>query len=816
MNETIEIHHVKVSIMLKRVMWMIAGAVAFYAVVGSLVLPRFLELDQKMVSEFAEGYPGAHLSIGSAMFNPFTAELHLQRVTLVDPYGLELLKVGELYADIEPFQLRRERITVRQLTLSDVQVRVAQFRDGRWSCAAQTAVQGTESAEAAYFYQLVLPGTRLEGLEADLEGHRITLGPLWLDAPRVSVTRVQPFGTPAAVEATVPEPESAAPWRLDMGRVTVASGVSEFHDFNIPGAAYSIQDKIGIVIDGISSDAKSTMRYDVAMRLDGSGSLEGNGTLRHTPLQHRGRLKIDRLPLKPGASYLKRFTYALLDSGSLSLDLNASFDATPEGNRLEIVGSHALNDIRLIDTRDNTTLMSLREVRAEPVRFTLDPDALEIGTVTIDGFHASVKHTEKVGWNVATLVKASQAQEQPVPEANATKGRHFAAKIGKIVLKDNGVDLSDSTLTPPFHTSLSGLEGSISGISSDLSGRSRMSLEGVVDRYGTLGMSADLAAARPARYTEATLRMRNLDMSRFTPYAVKFVGRKIDGGKLFLDLDYKVENSGLDGRNGVKIKKVALGDAVESPDAVSLPLDLAVALLEDREGVIAAKMPVQGNLDDPDFKYGAAVWKAVFNILSNAATAPFRFLGSMLGIEGERLKAVSFACGSNRLAPSERETLDLLATALTERPGLVLEAAGRYDAASDGAVLRMQRAEALLYAEGREPGDTAADAKRLEKLLGDALAPEALEQLRDELQERHSEEVAYHAAYRQALMEHLATQQQIAPEVLIALARDRGTAVREYLLGKGVSADQLRIPEPMKAEEAVDGRVEIPLGIGAH
>lgn len=50
-----------------------------------------------------------------------------------------------------------------------------------------------------------------------------------------------------------------------------------------------------------------------------------------------------------------------------------------------------------------------------------------------------------------------------------------------------------------------------------------------------------------------------------------------------------------------------LGDRVDGPDAVKLPVKLGVALLKDRNGIIDLELDVEGRLDDPSFSIGRAV-----------------------------------------------------------------------------------------------------------------------------------------------------------------------------------------------------------------
>ena len=84
------------------------------------------------------------------------------------------------------------------------------------------------------------------------------------------------------------------------------------------------------------------------------------------------------------------------------------------------------------------------------------------------------------------------------------------------------------------------------------------------------------------------------------------------------------------------LNQVELGEKVESPDALDLPLELAIAILKDSKGVIDIGLPVSGDLDDPQFDYGAVIGKAVGNLLGGIVTAPFRALGALFGGSGDK------------------------------------------------------------------------------------------------------------------------------------------------------------------------------------
>lgn len=76
---------------------------------------------------------------------------------------------------------------------------------------------------------------------------------------------------------------------------------------------------------------------------------------------------------------------------------------------------------------------------------------------------------------------------------------------------------------------------------------------------------------------------------------------------------------------------------------------LAVGLLKDRRGRIDIDLPVRGDLNEPDFRYGRVVLNALVNLITKVATSPFSALGGLVGGGGEDLQFIEFTAGSEDL-----------------------------------------------------------------------------------------------------------------------------------------------------------------------
>ena len=76
--------------------------------------------------------------------------------------------------------------------------------------------------------------------------------------------------------------------------------------------------------------------------------------------------------------------------------------------------------------------------------------------------------------------------------------------------------------------------------------------------------------------------------------------------------------------------------------------------------------PSAGGLDDPQFSVAPIIWKVVMNLITKAATSPFKLLGALVG-GGEELSYVDFEPGTARLLKGETNKISKLTKALVER-----------------------------------------------------------------------------------------------------------------------------------------------------
>ena len=548
----------------------------------------------------------------------------------------------------------------------------------------------------------------------------------------------------------------------------------------------------------LSSTLLAPITYTFRGIVDGA-RIANEGSLTLSPFHAQGTLSLSHPNLPYYGPYLAPFFYGIFAKGTLELQSAYTAD---EKFTLSTNSSFSLHDIAIHDPT-NTPLIRWKTLQTKELRLHTAPFSLHVSGVSLTEPYASLHIYSDMRTNVGALFP--QTSDQAPKETSAP----LEVTLSRMGLEKGVVDFKDDSLPLPFATQIHSLKGTLSTVDFTSTQPSKLALTGAVDQYGYVQIDGEMLPFDLANHIDIGVLFKNIDLTRLSPYSGKFVGYAISDGRLDLDLGYKVRRRALQGSNTVVLQTLTLGERIESPEALNLPLNLAIALLKDRNGRIDLNLPVHGDLNDPQFSYGAIIWRAVTNLLTNIITSPFRLLGSLLGIDGETLKAIDFDAGVATLLPSEQEKMVHYRKILEERPQLRLNITGTYHTARDTAALQEAKAQARIEAELKK-------GKAYEEILTawfhEAFSKEAFEAV----QKAHTKERALDkAGFHEALLDALKKSIAIPDQELHALADARGRALMEALKEAGVDPQKLTLKEPTEAQVRSERWIETVVEVGA-
>ncbi|WP_297484202.1 DUF748 domain-containing protein, partial [Sulfurimonas sp.] len=362
-----------------------------------------------------------------------------------------------------------------------------------------------------------------------------------------------------------------------------------------------------------------------------------------------------------------------------------------------------------------------------------------------------------------------------------------------------------------FKTNIHNLNGVIYSFTNMKGEHTLINLHGDIDKYGSTRIQGSIDGLNPKKFTDINMNFKNLDLTTMSGYSAEFAGYEIDSGKLFLDLGYDIRDAKLKASNSIVIKKIELGNEVKDENVTHLPLGFVVGLLEDDKGVIDIDMPIDGDVDKPDFKYGKLVWNTFTNLITRAVTAPFKFLGAMLGIKSEDLEYVAFEDGRSDITPMQREKMDRLAKIMLKRPKLLLKVKGVYDKQSDKVALQKEKLIALVLQKSglknRDEHQSAMTLDMLEEIYLDNATKKELEKLRT----RAGKE------YRKELISACIAMMKVDKYALKNLAKLRVKNLVAYLnKEKNIPLNRIHVSKGTREVQSERGFVNLELNLAVQ
>ena len=541
-------------------------------------------------------------------------------------------------------------------------------------------------------------------------------------------------------------------------------------------------DNLFVKIANLSSDFGKPFDAKVDMKSSQKLNLDLTSKIKLEPINITAKIKLEDKNLPKYFAYAKPFLETDLSSGEMSANAELHY-----AKDIKVDAKLSVKDIRL-DDKNKEKLIAFKSLDVDKI--SLFKDNLEITGVALNSPFIKAHLSKEREFNLSKIVKEdkNKAQNEQKTESKkvaSKKDDELNFSIKNFSLNNGEVDFSDASLFMPFATKISNLNGKLTDI--DKKRPSSGEFKGTVGKNGFSQITAKLFPFELKQNTDIKLDFKDIDLIDITPYSGQFLGYKIKKGKLNLNLNYSVVDSKLNGSNLINFDTLTLGEKVDSKDAVNLPLSLAISILSDQNNQINIDLPVEGNLDDPDFKYGGVIWAAVKKLFADITLAPFRFLGNALGLGSKDLSSIDFLAGSSELISSESPKIADFIKLTTAKPMMKLSITPTYS-----------EIDVLYFKE-----------KKLDQKINQIIASGG----KDYITVLNSLVPNAKDKSDKALREEAIKAIEVDKEKLVELANERANAVKEALIKAGLETGRINVNDATSSEPKQNTYTSVIMGV---
>ncbi|HBS79618.1 MAG TPA: hypothetical protein DD989_13380, partial [Pseudomonas sp.] len=622
----------------------------------------------------AKGPDGSHIEWkGQLNLSPITSTGQLE----ID--GLALQTFWPYVRDMAPLALNEGKLSLK----TDYQLDLSEGTSLQLSDASATlASLSIDSLEGQPL--LRLKRAEIAQTSLDLQKRQVTLGQVrsqalesWLirepdgqlNWQRLMAGNAEPQPTETTDEPTQEEPQPAQksdapsqPWRI-----VIADAELRGYQLHLADKAPepNVELEVGpLDLDVRNFDSRGTSPVELKLKTEvgKQGSLLAEGQLTLTPMQGRFDVTLAGIDLRLAQPYMSPFVHLELRSGLLAGQLAVDLKGI-EPLAFHIGGSAEITQLHTLDTIQDRDLVKWQSLQISGLDYNY-PSELQIDKLDLNQPYARFIINPDLSTNINDLLvdKPAATPSPAVASSEAAASPDepdvpFALRIGGIQIADGSANFADLSLRPPFITAIQDLGGSIGTIDKRQHNAASVDIQGKVDRYAPVSIKGSLTPFEPLQSLDIITRFKQVELTTLSPYSAKFAGYRIRKGRLNLDLHYRIQQGQLNAENEVVLEELQLGEKVDSEQAVDLPIRLAVALLKDSSGTIALKIPVQGDLKNPQFDVVPIIWQTLRNLVVKAAKSPFKFLGGLVGRDQADLSQILFPPGSSELDSAARSNL---------------------------------------------------------------------------------------------------------------------------------------------------------------
>jgi uncharacterized protein involved in outer membrane biogenesis len=497
----------------------------------------------------------------------------------------------------------------------------------------------------------------------------------------------------------------APPYVLRVAHLAIDNWSARLEDHSHSQPAVTMVAPLSFSARDLSTASSAPAPIELNAAVNKTGRMALTGTLSLAPLHTDLKVDVkgvDMLPLQPYITDKVNLQLTRANvSGKGKLQLGMGDDGTLKGG---FKGDMSLDNLATLDKVSTNELLRWKSMSLSGMDVRLQPFALTVDELALNDFFARIIIDQGGRINVQDIVRkdaddrrsltearedmpaaprSARVRTAELPAPEQPKGKVPPVSIRKLVLKGGRVRFTDNFIRPNYTATLTDFGGLVTGLSSEASSSAAVDLRGEVNR-APLSVAGRINPLSGNLSLDIKAKVQGMELASLSAYSSRYVGYGIEKGKLSFEVAYRVENRRLTAENRLILDQLTFGKKSENPNAAKLPVQFAVAVLRDRNGIIDLNVPIQGSLDDPQFSLGGIILKVIGNAIVKAVTQPFALLGQIFGGSNSgELSSMEFEPGRSAILQQNEVKLKSLARALADRPALKLEITGRADPNAD-------------------------------------------------------------------------------------------------------------------------------------
>jgi flagellar motor protein MotB len=506
-------------------------------------------------------------------------------------------------------------------------------------------------------------------------------------------------GGPAPEKENRPKEEK--PWAFKVGKISVDRYQVTWEDaFPSEPALLSVQD-LTLKAENLDTAQGQRANASLAFRLNEKGNVALDGSLGVNPPGADLKVALKEIAIQPLQPYFSDQAKLVVTDGNLSASGTLAL-ASQEGTGWQVSyrGEGSINNFSSIDKAKAEDFLKWESLAVSGMDVGVNPLHVRIDGIALSNFYSRLIIHPDGSLNVQNIMGRGEAREKapaPSPPGKEPPGEKPSSgapdsslpdiRIARITLQGGEINFSDNYIRPNYTANLTQVGGRVSDLNAAEMKSGDVELRGMWNKTEPIEITGKVNPVAQDLFVDLSVRLKDIELSSFTPYASKYLGYTIQKGKLAMDLKYLIVQKKLDAENKIFFDQLTLGDRVESPDATKLPVKFGISLLKDRKGEIHLDVPVTGRLDDPKFSVFKIVMQVIGNLLVKAATSPFALISALTG-GGEQLEYAEFEYGSSEVKDETAKKLNTVAKALQDRPEIKLDVEGHVDMEKDREALK--------------------------------------------------------------------------------------------------------------------------------